>query len=195
MRKNIRVKEAMGSKCSGYVSLFFFTVVVLLFSFPPAQTFDYDPLRRTVRNFKNFFSFRLLLVPHSSRFPVYPLAPQQHTRIIASFLSCWGYLGQDCGPSAMLSDAHGCLSVCLNHSLYCIGRFNFGEMAHQIIPIRRSCRRPGKLFAATANCLLPQLSMSKVRKKVRSTVTSHQHERGFVYFPRAVRNRRYNLQC
>ena len=43
--------------------LFFFRTVVLLFSIPPAQTFVYDALRRTIHHLKNPFSVRLLLDP------------------------------------------------------------------------------------------------------------------------------------
>ena len=54
-------------RCSTRTVLFSLMAVILLFSFPPAQTFDYDALRRTFRNFKKHFSVRLL-DPHIPRF-------------------------------------------------------------------------------------------------------------------------------
>ena len=92
--------------------------VILLFSFPPAETFDYDALRRTVHNFKKHFSVRLLLDPHIPRF------------------FCL---------SAGLATAH---------------------QDHRFLP------------------LLLRPSCSRLCEGGRCAVTYHQHERGFVYFPR-----------
>ena len=99
-------------------TVFFLMAVILLFSFPPAETFDFDALRRTVHDFKKHFSVRLLLDPHIPRF------------------FCL---------SAGLATAH---------------------QDHRFLP------------------LLLRPSCSRLCEGGRCAVTYHQHERGFVYFPR-----------
>ena len=149
--------------------------VILLFSFPPAQTFDYDALRRTFRNFKKHFSVRLLFDPHIPRFfclSAGPATAHQDHRFLPLLLrpSCsrlW--------PLCLLTPVFALLTVSIMLFISSAGIISMRQFT-------KSCQSGS--IKREKNCLLPQLSNSMVRQKGRCAVTYHQHERGFENFPR-----------
>ena len=75
------------------------------------------------------------------------------------------YSAPNSGPYATFLDASTCFPHYFTHLPYFIGRYDFNESTHQIVPSR--------FYQRGTNYLLPQLSNSKVRKQVRCALLPH----------------------